>query len=84
MSYKPVILNYKAKEMFDEIFLEVEQTYKLLGRKFGGANIRVKYFQNGDVFYELEILDKDFLIFGSENLDELSRDVMKYFLELGD
>lgn len=83
MSYKPVILNYKAKEMFDEIFKEVKQIYALLDVEYKGGNIGTVYSEDGSVVYYFQFLDSLHKIFVDE-LSNIVQEITKYFLELRD
>ena len=81
MSYKPVILNYKAKEMFDKVFDDIKTTYGLIGREFIGGEIQVVYSSEKEIVYRLRLKDV-MKVFESEELELLNQKVMKHFLEI--
>lgn len=54
--YEPVVLNTKAREVFDSAFLRLRKQYALINKSVEEAEIRVAYDEYGDIHYELSFV----------------------------
>lgn len=54
--YEPVVLNTKAKAVFDEAFDDLKKHAKLSNKKVDMIVMRTAYDEHGDVHYELSFV----------------------------
>ncbi len=54
--YEPVVLNTKAKEVFDKAFDKLKNHLSLLKKSADQLTIRVAYDEHGDIHYEMSFV----------------------------
>jgi len=54
--YEPVVLNSKAKEVFDKIFEKLRVHVKVLKKEVDQVVMRVAYDEYGEIYYELSFV----------------------------
>lgn len=54
--YEPVVLNTKAKEVFEDVFEKLKARLKMLKKPVSDLVMRTAYDEYGDVHYELSFV----------------------------